>query len=332
MRGKYLQNKATTGRFTLPVVILITIVCWVVSFFLISDLPERANTYTFLKIISTESMPTWTSQLISYTLHLAIGYFLISLNNTFAIIRVRASIQTAIYLLLIAACPAIHRLYSGDAASIAMLLSVYYLFGGYQSPQPAHALFHSFIFLSIGSLAFPKILLFAPILWIGAFNFKALTFRSFLASLIGWSIPYWFFLGHSYFFGEIDNFYRPFIELITFHPIQIELLEPWELATLGYCFILFAASAIHIFVSGYKDKIRTRSYLHFLILLDFCVFCFILLQPIHFMDLLSLLMIGVSILIGHMMALTGNKASNIFFIACLICLVTLFGFNVWTLL
>lgn len=131
----------------------------------------------------------------------------------------------------------------------------------------------------------------------------------------------------------MELFYQPFIELVHFQPIEFgKNLQLWELVTLIYLFILFIVSAAHCIVSGYEDKIRTRSYLHFLIFLNFCIFLFILLQPIHCMDLMSLLLIGVSILVGHLFVLTSSKTSNVFFIGSTIGLILLFCFNIWTLL
>ena len=89
--------------------------------------------------------------------------FLIELNNTFAIIRMRASVQTAIYFLLISVCPAMHQLYAGDIASTAFLISLFFLFKGYQHPHPAGILFYSFLFIGAGSLFFPQLTLFIPI-------------------------------------------------------------------------------------------------------------------------------------------------------------------------
>ena len=130
----------------------------------------------------------------------------------------------------------------------------------------------------------------------------------------------------------MDLFYQPFIELATFHPINLWDIPLWEIATLGYLFVLYLVSSIHCLVAGYEDKIRTRSYLHFLIFLSFCIFVYILLQPILTIHLLPLLLIGVSILTGHFVVLTNSRASNVFFICALAGLVLLFGFNIWTLL
>ena len=122
-----------------------------------------------------------------------------------------------------------------------------------------------------------------------------------------------------------------FRELVTFAPTRFDY-QPWELATLGYLLVLFIVSAAHCLIAGYEDKIRTRSYLHFLILLNFCIFVYIGLQPVLSVHLMSFLLIGVSILAGHLFVLTNSRSSNIFFICAFIGLFILLGFNIWTLL
>lgn len=322
----------TTGRFTLPVVIFITLICWAIVFFFISDFPESRNSYSFLRILSTNALPLWANQIISFSLHIVIGYFLIALNNTFGLIRVRASVQTTVYLLLVTASPFIHTLSSGDVAAISLLLAIYYLFGSYQSTTPSKLLFQSALFIGIGSLAFPQLTFFMLPLWIGAFNMKSLTFRSFWASIIGWAFPFWFFFGYAFCTDRMELFYQPFVEMATFHPIDIDLFHPWEIVTLLFCAILFICSGIHTLVSSFADKIRTRIYLRFLILLTLFIFLLCILQPIHGVNLISPLLIGISILVGHTFALTHSKASNLFFVFVHIGLIALFCFNVWMLL
>ena len=57
-----------------------------------------------------------------------------------------------------------------------------------------------------------------------------------------------------------------------------------------------------------------------------------MLQPTLSMNLLSLLLIGVSILVGHLFVLTNSRTSNLFFISSMVALIALFCFNIWTLL
>lgn len=278
-------------------------------------------------------LPSWAERIISYLVYATIGYFLIELNNRFAIIRMRASMQTAIYFLLVTVFPQMHLLYAGDIVALALLISIYFLFKSYQQSQAAGNLFYSFFFIGAGSIIFPQLTVLS-ILWIfEAYRFQALTPRSFCGALTGWALPYWMLFGHAFFYNDMELFYRPFSELTTFGAFfNLQILQPAELAVLGYLLVLYIVSAVHCIVAGFEDKIRTRAYLQFLIDLTFFLFLLIALQPVYCSDLLPLLMISCSILIGHFFVLTNSKTSNMFFIVSLVGLILLFGFNLWTLL
>lgn len=333
MRTNRLQSRITAGRFTLPVVILVCITCWIATSILLPASPKEPGSYPLWQSFCELNIPVWGMRLASFVLYAIIGYFLIEINNTFSIIRMRASVQTSLYFALITACPGLHLLYAGDIASVAFLISIYFLLKSYQQPRPTGYLFHAFAFIGAGSLVFPQLTFFVPIWLIGAYNFQSLTFRSFCAAVVGWSLPYWFLLGHAFFYGQMELFYDPFRELATFQPLRfVNAFQLWELVTLGYLFLMYLVSAVHCAVAGYQDKIRTRSYLNFLIFLCFCIFLFIFLQPEHCMDLLSPLLIVVSILIGHLFVLTNSRTSNGFFIGSSIGLILLYLFNIWTLL
>ena len=156
---------------------------------------------------------------------------------------------------------------------------------------------------------------------------------SICGALLGWVLPYWFLFGHAFFYNQMELFYRPFTELVTFgKPFDLQILQPWELAVLGYLLVLFIVSAAHCIIAGFEDKIRTRAYLQFLIDLNIFLFLLIALQPTYCANLLPLLMISSSILIGHFFVLTNSKTSNVFFIISLVSLILLFSFNIWTLL
>ena len=331
MRTKRFQNRITAGRFTLPTAILISVSCWILTAVLLPETETQQSGYSLWETFCDFCIPTWANRLFSFILYAVIGYFLIQLNNTFAIIRMRASVQTSVYFLLISVCPSLHMLYAGDLAAASFLVALFFLFKSYQQARPTGSLFHAFVFIGLGSLLFPQLMLFVPIFWIGAYNFQSLQPKSFFASLVGWSVPYWLLLGHALYYGQMELFCQPFRELVTFAPTRFDY-QPWELATLGYLLVLFIVSAAHCLIAGYEDKIRTRSYLHFLILLNFCIFVYIGLQPVLSVHLMSFLLIGVSILAGHLFVLTNSKSSNLFFIGSMITLIALFCFNIWTLL
>ncbi len=333
MRRQRFQNKITAGRFTLPVSILFSLVCWTVTALLVppsAGVPE-AQGYSLWRLLGLPALPPLALLAAGYLCYCLTAWLLIVLNNTYAIIRMRASVQTTVFILLVAVCPTLHPLHAGNVAALSLLPALYFLFGSYQRKQPAANMFHAFVFLGLGSLAFPQLTYLVPVCWIGAYNFKALQPKSFVASLLGWSLPYWFLLGHAYWHGQMELFYAPFIELARFTlPAQNWPLH--ELATLGYLLVLLTVSAAHCMVAGYEDKIRTRSYLHFLIFVCFVLLLGIVLQPPQTVNLLPLLLAAGSVLAGHLFVLTSSRASNLFFIAALAGMFILFGFNLWMLL
>lgn len=135
MYNRRFQNKVTAGHFTLPVAIFISLFCWALAALL---LPEDSTGRSIASLWNTFGhfdLPAWADRLSSFLLYAVIGYFLIELNNTFAIIRLRASVQTTLYILLISACPSMHLLYAGDVAAVLFLIALFFLFRSYQKPH-----------------------------------------------------------------------------------------------------------------------------------------------------------------------------------------------------
>lgn len=334
MRNKRLQGQITAGRWTLPAVILICTVCWVLTSFILPELVSFHEDGSALwQTTRSLLLPQWAERIASCFIYALIGYFLIEINNQFGIIRMRASVQTSIYFLIVTICPEMHLLHAGDIASIGLLISIYFLFKSYQQSRSSSYLFYSFFFIGAGSIIFPQVT-FLSVLWLlEAYRFQSLNLRSFFGALLGWTMPYWLLFGHAVFYHQMELFYHPFVELTTFEPLfNFQVLSLWQLATLGYLLVLFIVSAGHCVSAGFEDKIRTRAYLQFLIDLTFFLFLMIALQPSHCNNLLPLLMISCSILTGHFFALTHSKTSNVFFIIVMVSLILLFGFNIWTLL
>lgn len=326
MSLKNFQLRITSGHFTLPAAILISLCCWLLAALVRPDVQTDAT-----PLFQGGAGHIWPGRVGSFLLYAVIGYFLVEINNRFAIIRMRASVQTSIYFLLASVCPGMHLLYPGDVASAALLVAMFFLFDSYQLTRPAGHLFHSFVFLGIATLFLPQAVWLMPVFWLGAYNFRSLTTRSFLASLLGLALPYWFLLGYAYWTGQMDAFYKPLSLMLDFRVPSFSFL-PWELAMLLYLLLLYVVSAAHCLATGFSDNLRTRSYLHFLLLTNGLLFLLAFLQSWLCIQVLPLLLIGVSLLSAHLFALSSGRLANIFFSASLLLLLLLFIFNLWIFL
>lgn len=330
MGKKLFQARVVAGRYTLPAALLIVLACRLVEFVLLPQpgLPGGGGTlWQDFVCLPPGPLAYWGGVL----LHIVVGWLLIVVNNVFAIIRTRASFQTAVYLLLMTVlCTDLYTPRAGDLASVLFIVFVFFLFRSYRNPSASGDLFLATASLSLGSLAVPQLLFLLPLCWIGAYMFQSLTLRTFFASLVGVCFPYWFLLGHAYWHGQMELFTAPFADLATFCPVGAGL-DVRLLCLLGYLFVLFAVSAGRFFAKGYEDKIRTRCFLRFFILLAFCLFVYIVLQPRTGEAMLPLLAVCVSILAGHLFVLSHGRAANLFFIFSLAAVFVLFALNLWVL-
>lgn len=328
MRTKRFQSRVASWRYTLLAALAIAAACRVVAWVVLPDLPVPSGGGTlwarFLGWLS--GLPAWWG---GFLCQLLVGWLLIMLNNTFVLIRVRASFQSAVFLLLTAvAGPAFYPLHAGDAAAAAVAASLFFLFRSYRDPSAAVDHFLAAACLGLGSLAVPQLLVFLPLYWVGGYWFQSLSVKSFCGSLLGVMLPYWFLFGHACWHGELSLFVAPFLDLARFAPL-FQGLDGSRAVLLAYLFVLFAVSAGHFLSWGHEDKIRTRCHLRFFVLLSFCLFLYVFLQPQCGICLLPLLSASVSVLAGHLFVLARGRASNVFFISTLFASAGLYVFELW---
>ena len=329
MAGRDLQYRVTSGRYTLPVALLVAVVCRLAALLALPsvEVPDAGGTlWTGL----TGGLPGvvlfWGGLLV----HVLTAYLLILLNNAYGLIRQRASFQSAVYLLLVSLGPDLYGLQAGHVAGLAVAGSLFFLFRAYRSPSAPADLFLAMACMGVGALFVPRLAFFVPIYWIGAYSLQALTLRSFFGSLLGWMLPFWFLLGHAWFHGEMGLFTAPFIEMGQLGPV-FQGFEGGQWGALGYLLVLFLAAGGHILVRGFDDKIRTRCCLRFFVLLSLCLFLAVILQPSLYAGLLPALAVCVSVLAGHLFVLTRGRAANVFFMLVVWAGLLVYLLNLWML-
>lgn len=299
-----LQTEVATGRFTLPVVILICLLLWGTTF------------------------QEW-NDLISLGITALIGYVMIEANTTFTLIRTRSTLSVCIYGWLASSMLFLHPFDWSNLVPLAFILAVYQLFGSYESPSPTNSIYHAFLFVSLGSLALHSFIVFALLLWGSMIPFRAINGRSFLASLIGLATPYWFLFGYAFYFDQMHLFFAPLQEMIHLYPIDFSLLSVTEIASWGVITALLLISSVHYGQTFYMDKTRTRIYHSFLVYAGWWTTILSVLQPIHLHAWLPIQLICMAFLTGHLFTLTRNRFSGILFIVTFATFIMLMSFNLW---
>ena len=298
------QIQVATGRFTLPVVILMCLLLWGTTF------QEWSNLMTLI--------------IISF-----IGYLMIEANTTFTLIRTRSTLPVCIYGWLASSLLFLHPFTWSNWVPLVFILSVYQLFRSYESPSPTYPIYHAFLLIGLGSLALPQFMVFALLLWGSMIPFRAMNGKSFLASLIGLVTPYWFLFGYAFYFDQMPLFLAPLQEIIHFYPIDFSYLNSTEIISWAVITTMLIISSIHYGQIAYMDKTRTRIYHTFLVYAGGWTTLLSILQPIHLHTWLHIQLICMAFLTGHLFTLTRNRFSGIFFIVTFVGFILLTSYNLW---
>lgn len=330
MKGRRFQRRVITAHYTLPISVALAVALWMLAGWISPYDDGVAGQVMPWEWPSGLLMP-WVSRISGLSVHLLTGLLLIALNNMFGLIRLRASIQTTIYFLLIAACPLLHGLQEGQAAAIAIVASLFPLLASYHDEKAARHVFLAFALLGLGSLVVPQLTLLVPVYWIGAYYLRALSAKSFAGSLLGWFMPYWFLFCYAVYTDRIDDFVAPFEHLATIlsGPFSWRITE--LTVAMLYLFFVFLSGSIQSMSVDSGDNTRTRSHLRFIILLGASLMLMGVVLPGCIAVVYPAAAACASILAGHMFAQTDSRASNRLFIFMLMAWAALCIFNLlWT--
>jgi hypothetical protein len=162
---------------------------------------------------------------------------------------------------------------------------------------------------------------------------SSLSLRTFIASLLGLLTPYLFGITAVILLykGDLTPFtshFQPLTEVTFFSSYDSIPLSHY--LTYGFLVILTITGIVHFLRTSYNDKIRTRQLYYSIMFFDIVVLVLLPIFPQYDDLLFRPAIILTSPLIGHFIALTNTKITNIAFYVILITALLLTGFNLWT--
>ena len=285
---KRFQNKISGSRFLLATVAVITVLIWLASGLLTA------------------------ATAINLAVTAATAYFLVELDTRNSIIRIYSRMIPSSFLVLSTMSGA----FVNDTFTYTCFLwtlFLMFLFSSYQNKAASGRVFFAFLFLGMSSLLFVQTLFFLPVLWLVMMtNLMSFSRRTFMASILGILLPYWFIGGYLLFKGDLTFFTEHFSEIAVFGNVfHFATMSNADYVTLVIMVVFSITGIIHCMRNSNKDKIRTRMFCELIISLNLFATVFILLQPVHFTSILPVLTITTSALISHYIVLTNTRLTNI---------------------
>ena len=307
---KRFQNKVAESRFTLPTVAVYGIVIWLLCGLIQQQLWVQFACF----VVST--------------------YLMVELNNSNVLIRIYSRSVSAAFIILSCITCYMFPSVEGAIVQLCLIASLLTLFRSYQDKTAVGLTFYTFVLLGLASLVDIHMIWFIPVYWI-TMKFFIFSFagRTFLASLLGILLPYWCLFAWILwkYEGDFTLLWQIFEPLADFQfPIDYTAIELARILSFTFLIVLFLTGLIHYLRTSFNDKIRIRQIYYCLIFLDIVAMAFLIAQPQHDDLLLRIMIITTSPLIGHFVALTYTRLTNIAFCIILGIALILTVFNLWS--
>lgn len=301
-----IQNKVAESRWALPAAILYSVAVWLLA----GLLQEQ-----------------WWIQFGCFLLS---AYLMVHLNNINVLIRIYSRIVSISFIVLSTAAIFLFPSIKGALIQLCFVASLLLFYNCYQDKETPGWTFYAFLCLGIGSIVDIHLLFFVPVFWLMmAIIVYSICWRTFIASLVGLLTPYWFWTVWLLWQekGSIHSLSDHFMALADYQvPVPLTFQQT---LLLGLIILLGITGAIHFLRTSSRDKIRTRQLFYSFFIISAAAIIFLILQPQHYDMLIRIMIIAVSPLIGHFLALTKTKFTNIAFFVIIGAILALTAFNLW---
>lgn len=252
------------------------------------------------------------------------------LNNVNALIRIYSRMISCSFIVLMTMTAYLWPQLSAGMVALAVTTFYLLLFQTYQDKRAMGMIFYAYAMLGIGSIFWVRLLWLVPVFWIlMATNILAFSGRTFFASILGLVLPYWFLGGYYFLTGQIAMLGEHFVDILNMGPLfAFELLDLHHFVTMGFVFLLGILGIVHFLRNSYKDKIRIRMYYEAFIVIELVLMAAIIVFPKMADPIMALLITTTAPLIGHFLALTHTKLTNITFFVILVIVAALTLYNI----
>lgn len=309
--AKRLQNRIAESRMALPWTALACAVVWVL-----------------VNVITYGSHPAgWITLLFMALATIAMAV----MNNIHALIRIYSRMVSCSFMVMMTMMPFLFHRYDIAFLQLSFIIFLLLLLLSYQLRKAPGIVFYAFVALSVGSLSFAPLLWLVPVVWLlMATNIMSLSIRTFFASILGLCLPYWFVVGWCFYAGHVSWVTTHFAHILPSFPANgyAHLGVSWLVSFATVSFLGLVGS-IHFVRNNYLDKIRTRLIYEMFIVIEAVFFAAALFFPEWSDALLALIIVMVSPLLGHYVALTHTRWSNISCGLLLVAVILTLLFNLW---
>jgi hypothetical protein len=238
----------------------------------------------------------------------------------------RTRLPFMLYLLLVSTNAGLLPIREVFPALLCLVFAVYGLFCAYRSPESKGDIFNTGVLIGLAGLFLPPVCWLLPLFWSGMYRLRILDTRTFMASLLGMITVFWFVLAWCVWKHDFLIFSFLYDGWTDFKWLPSGLFYPVELVLI---LIVFTMTYLHIKADVYKNSLRVRRILSFLLTMTVWIVALILLYGEDTDSYLAILYLPLSVITARFLENTRRVYRFIMYYSILLACLTSFVLRIW---
>ena len=235
----------------------------------------------------------WTAQIIAFVLMLIEAFLLLRIDLKFIIVEDKVIMPPLIYVLTISMLARNYNVLPVMLANLFLMMAIMRTFDSERFPEQKRYYFESGLLIGVGSLLFPPLMVMMLFVLATQFVMRYFDIREFLASVLGFVLPTFFYLFGMFMIDEQDLFWSRFGQVFETQEFTLHF-NIVQICAICYM-ALFALIAL-IVMSQYirMYKVTTRKYFMLFFWLIIISVAGFFLVPCSGLTMLAFLSIGLA--------------------------------------
>lgn len=252
----------------------------------------------------------WLANVFSFVFVLLNAFLISQFNTRHSIIRTRTFMPVLVFIILMSVWEGLHNNLLPHAMLTLLIVSMFVFFNVYRSKHDAEMVFVSTLIMGIASFIVPALLYVLPVLWVGLFQFKSLSLRTWLGSVFGYLAPWVIYLSIKIYYSPSMEWTHELVAKFLFSMPQL-LFHEYIYLAINALWLLLLLPALMEKYQG--DSIQGRAHLRFLalLLLVSIILSMFVVQAFFFFLVIALLCF--TLLFSHPLSLTFRNFVSIIF-------------------
>ncbi len=290
------NNKIGAYAFMLLLILLF----WIKPIFLghAIDTSSFENPMPLWALFTFLTKIPWLAYVFSVLSAIFVGLSINRLNSKYALLSKQSALPGVVFVLLIGGMPLALHFNPIWIATLFFILGLEYLFAAHDYRKVMKECFLTAFWISVASLFSYSLVLLYPLFILLMIPLRLLNFKSFLASLIGFVLPWLFLLGTELIWGSLADcfYYLNFSWDKIAHGFQHTSFSWAYLVSIAFIFFIGALSVVRDY--GTKKIFTRKQYLVF-IYAALYIAALMLITGLN-INMITMLAVPFSIVIAHL--------------------------------